>query len=86
MQHKYISLNREKVKQVIIDAVYAKYEKMFGGKDINITGHKTSQWWNNVYDREKGGVVLTISGTTDVEKTDTGVKVIVNYIGIGRAR
>jgi hypothetical protein len=86
MQHKYISLNREKVKQIIIDAVYAKYENMFGGKDINITGHRTSQWWNNVYDMGKGGVVLTISGTTDVEKTNTGVKVIVNYIGEGRAR
>lgn len=75
MKVNYITVNENKLREVIINAIIAR----FNNAEITINGNKTSRWWTDARDTSLGGTVMTISGESTAVRDGDGVQINVTY-------
>lgn len=71
---KYVTINEEKMREIIINQIISHYSG-----ELNIKGNKTSRWWTDARDQSLGGTVMTISGTSNATRSGNGVQIDVTY-------
>ena len=76
-----VSLNKEKIKQVIANAIYSKLQARDG--EISHTNRdyyfSPSRWWYDTDNEELGGYIMQTSGSIETTK-DTSGQIMVNVV------
>lgn len=80
-----VTLNREKLKDVFVNAIYNKLKQRDG--EITHTNrdyyYSPSRWWYDKYDASQGGYILQTSGNVETIKDASGqitVNVTLNFV------